>query len=312
MNNGSSIINIEQPINQYNNPIITKVNQKLLIKNDNFEQQFYFDYFKQKVAFITYDGFIKIYDIIQTKDGQKHVYNCEIKAHQGAINSLSWQSPKMDNMIATCGEDQTIQIHKETGKVWRQVHTIKENQNPKIVKWIENELILVVGYYEGYFEIRQGEDYKCVHKFEMFNQLIDFDLQLMKQDAILFCCGRNSNSQFIFQIETIKFNDQQKIVNKNKHSALLQSSIYNLKIAPYMNNNEIKVAGQYQDKAVIITIEYNEELDKNIEKFTDQFIQIDSDSWQFEWSTFGNELQIYTQQGVKVYQQNIDDQFMIL
>lgn len=29
-----------------------------------------------------------------------------------------------------------------------------------------------------------------------------------------------------------------------------------------MNNNEIKVAGQYKDDAVIIIIEYNEELDK--------------------------------------------------
>lgn len=37
MNASSSILNIEQPINQYNNQIITKVNQKILIKNDDFE-----------------------------------------------------------------------------------------------------------------------------------------------------------------------------------------------------------------------------------------------------------------------------------
>ncbi|CAK73889.1 unnamed protein product (macronuclear) [Paramecium tetraurelia] len=218
----------------------------------------------------------------------------------------------MDNLIVTCGEDQTIRIFKETGKVWREICKINENKNPYIVKWIQNELILVVGYYEGYFEVRQGEDFKCVHSFEMFDQLIDFDLQMMKQDAILVCSGLIGNSQYLFQMETIKFQDQNKFVNKKKLQYQLQQQIQNLKIAPYMNNGEIKVAGQFQENAVVINIEYNEELDKTIDKLTDQLIPVDSNCWQFEWSTFGNELQVYTEREVRIYQQNIDDKFVIL
>ncbi|CAD8068212.1 unnamed protein product [Paramecium sonneborni] len=313
MNSGLSIQHFQLPICKYNNQIIAKVNQKLLIKNDGFFQQFYFDYFQQKVAFLTFDGFVKIYDIIQTRDGQKHIFNCEFMAHQGAIKSLTWQSPSMDSMIATCGDqDKTIKVFKETGKVWREIKQISDNRKPLKVQWIENELQLLIGYYEGDIEIRQGDNYQLAFSIKMFKNLIDFDLQLMQQDAILISSGVGGDSNYVFQIQIIKLGNKEKIDFKSKFTQPLASQIQNLKIAPYINDNEIKVAGLYDNRAIIIFIEYNEQLSQNIDKITDQFIDIDSNVWQFQWSIFGNELQIYTENGVRVYQQNIDDKFVIL
>jgi len=78
-----------------------------------------YDYYGQRVATVSSDRTLKIWDLAQDGSNEWHQKQTlapsdEVKDHQGSIWRVDWAHPQFGQVLATCSTDTYVKIYKET------------------------------------------------------------------------------------------------------------------------------------------------------------------------------------------------------
>ncbi|CAD8151519.1 unnamed protein product [Paramecium octaurelia] len=272
------------------------------------EFEIYTDYYQNKIAQVTNQGTVRIFELINKKDKQMKRLAAEFQAHQGQINSMSWLSPKYENLIATCGQDNQIKIWKEQANQWKVEKEIKlNNLQANIIQWAENKYILAVGYNNGYLEVIEGQEYKVTNTNAYNQTLLCLDWLKSDQEQIIVTGGLSEN-QSIVKIWNV-ISDSQTIIAK-VYEYKCGQGIRHVKFAPQIFNSELQLVISYESCVEIQTLRYDVEFAKPIELQKSQKILLNNVCQKISWSILGNELTIYVDNQMLQYYQSEENEYL--
>ncbi|CAD8184979.1 unnamed protein product [Paramecium pentaurelia] len=287
------------------------MNQQITQVSDfSFDPEFeiYTDYYQNKIAQVTNQGTVRIFELINKKDKQMKRLASEFQAHKGQINSMSWLSPKYENLIATCGQDNQIKIWKEQANQWKVEKQISlNNTQANIIQWAENKYILAVGYNNGYLEVFEGSEYQVTNTNAYNQTLLCLDWLKSDQEQII-ATGGISDNQSIVKLWNV-FSDQQTIIDQ-VYEYNCGDKIRHVKFAPQIFNQELQLAISYGNYVEILTLQYNIELIKPIELQKKQQIQFNNVCQKISWSLLGNELIVYVDNQMHQFYQSEENQYI--
>ena len=82
-----------------------------------------FDYYGRKLATCSSDRVIRVYDIAGDAAGAPPKHVADIKSHDGPVWQVAWSHPRFGSLIASCGYDRRVCVHRETEPAkWTRVY----------------------------------------------------------------------------------------------------------------------------------------------------------------------------------------------
>ncbi|CAD8087504.1 unnamed protein product [Paramecium sonneborni] len=280
------------------------------VSDFSFDPEFeiYADYYHKKIAQVTNQGSVRIFELINKNNKQIKRLIAEFQAHQGQIISLSWLSPKYENLIATCGLDNKIKIWKEQANQWKiEKQILLSHSQANIIQWADNKFILAAGYNNGYLEVIEGQEYKVTNTNAYNQSLFCLDWLKSEQEQII-ATGGISDNQSIVKIWNV-LSDQQTIIDKVYEYQCLQK-IRHVKFAPQIFNQELQLAISYGNFLDILTLNYNTEFIKPVTLQKKQQIQLNNVCQKISWSILGNELTIYFDNQMHQFYQSEENEYL--
>ena len=97
------------------------------------------DYYAKKLATCSSDRMIKIYELHGDPPQQTHV--ADLAGHDGPVWEVAWAHPKFGVLLASCGYDRKVIVHREAQPgVWQQIKTYAEHESSvNSVSWGPHE-----------------------------------------------------------------------------------------------------------------------------------------------------------------------------
>jgi len=77
-----------------------------------------FDYYGRLLATASSDRCVRVFEVL--KDQQ--VLQAELPAHEGPVWRVAWAHPRFGTLLASCGFDHRVAIHKQTEAGWERVY----------------------------------------------------------------------------------------------------------------------------------------------------------------------------------------------
>ena len=84
------------------------------------------DYYSRRLATCSSDRTIKIYEVTETSQS----FLSELSGHDGPVWQVAWGHPKFGVILASCGYDKKVIIHREApGGTWTQEETYSDHKS---------------------------------------------------------------------------------------------------------------------------------------------------------------------------------------
>lgn len=91
-------------------------------QHDDMVHDAQLDYYGAKLATSSSDRMIKIYNV----SGSAYEHTATLQGHEGPVWQVSWAHPKFGVVLASCGFDGSVLIHRETRpRDWTLLHTAR-------------------------------------------------------------------------------------------------------------------------------------------------------------------------------------------
>lgn len=101
-----------------------------------------FDYYSKKLATCSSDRTIKIFEV----NGDLYTCTTTLKVHDGPVWQVAWAHPKFGPLLASCGYDGLIVIHREVStNNWTKVYeTSVPEASVNSISWAPHEFGLIL------------------------------------------------------------------------------------------------------------------------------------------------------------------------
>ena len=103
------------------------------------------DYYGRRLATASSDRTVKIFyvyapDPANNPQQQEMVHAADILGHDGPVWEVSWAHPMFGSLLASCGYDRRVIIHKETPpNQWVQLHVDEQQSSVNSIAWSPHE-----------------------------------------------------------------------------------------------------------------------------------------------------------------------------